>query len=52
MSIAGEIEKLNGIRQSGALSEEEYRKAKETLLSTIHYSTVPSHCHKTKIQTH
>lgn len=39
MSIADEIEKLNGLRQSGALSEEEYQKAKETLLSGIQAET-------------
>lgn len=32
MSIAEEIEKLNNLRQSGALSEEEYQRAKESLL--------------------
>jgi uncharacterized Tic20 family protein len=32
MSIAEEIEKLNNLRQSGAISEEEYQRAKESLL--------------------
>jgi len=41
MSIADEIEKLNGLRQSGALSEEEYQKAKETLLSGIQSGAQP-----------
>lgn len=33
MGIAEEIEKLNGLRQSGAISEDEYQKAKETALA-------------------
>jgi uncharacterized protein len=32
MSIADEIEKLSNLMQNGAISEEEYQKAKETLL--------------------
>ena len=32
MSIAEEIEKLNNLKQSGAISEDEYQKAKESLL--------------------
>lgn len=32
MSIANEIEKLNGLREKGAISEEEYQKAKKNLL--------------------
>lgn len=34
MSIADEIEKLNNLRQEGAITEEEYLKAKESLLKT------------------
>ncbi len=33
MSIAEEIEKLNNLRQSGAISEGEYQKAKESVLA-------------------
>jgi len=32
MSLADEIQKLNDLKQSGALSEPEYQQAKETLL--------------------
>ncbi|UCG60263.1 MAG: DUF4870 domain-containing protein [Phycisphaerales bacterium] len=32
MGIADEIEKLNNLRQTGAISEDEYQKAKESLL--------------------
>jgi len=32
MSIAEEIEKLNNLKQSGAISEDEYQKAKKSLL--------------------
>ncbi len=32
MSIADEIEKLNNLRRNGAISEEEYQKAKDSLL--------------------
>ena len=32
MSVADEIEKLNQLRQSGAISEEEYQNAKDNLL--------------------
>jgi uncharacterized protein len=35
MSIADEIEKLNGLRQSGAITEQEYQKAKEALLGKV-----------------
>lgn len=34
MSMAEEIGKLNELKQSGAISEEEYQKAKESLLAT------------------
>ena len=33
MSIAEEVEKLNNLRQSGALTEDEYQKAKESVLA-------------------
>lgn len=33
MDIAGEIEKLNNLKQSGAISEDEYQKAKESVLA-------------------
>ncbi len=33
MGIAEEIEKLNKLRQDGAISEDEYQKAKESVLS-------------------
>jgi uncharacterized protein len=33
MGVADEISKLNQLKQNGAISEEEYQKAKETLLS-------------------
>ena len=33
MSIAEEIEKLNNLLQSGAISEDEYQKAKESVLA-------------------
>ena len=33
MSLAEEIEKLNELKQSGALSEDEYQEAKESLLA-------------------
>ncbi|UCF16813.1 MAG: SHOCT domain-containing protein, partial [Phycisphaerales bacterium] len=33
MGIAEEIEKLNKLRQDGAISEQEYGKAKESVLS-------------------
>lgn len=33
MGIAEEIEKLNKLRQDGAISEDEYKKAKESVLS-------------------
>ena len=33
MSIAEEIEKLNRLRQQGAMSEEEFQKAKEAVIS-------------------
>lgn len=33
MGIADEIEKLNKLRQDGAISEDEYNKAKESVLS-------------------
>ena len=32
MSVADEIEKLNQLRQSGAITEEEYQNAKDNLL--------------------
>jgi uncharacterized protein len=32
MSVADEIEKLNNLRRNGAISEEEYQRAKESLL--------------------
>lgn len=32
MSVADEIEKLNNLRRNGAISEEEYQKAKDSLL--------------------
>jgi hypothetical protein len=35
MSIADEIGKLNELRQSGAITEEEYHKAKEVIFTTI-----------------
>ena len=35
MSIADEIQKLNELKQNGALSDEEYQKAKESLLAGI-----------------
>ncbi len=38
MSIADEIEKLNDLRQAGALSEDEYQEAKEALLAKDHSS--------------
>jgi uncharacterized protein len=34
MSIAEEIGRLNGLKHSGAISEEEYQKAKDSLLAT------------------
>ena len=33
MSLADEIQKLNDLKQSGAISEEEYQRAKDTLLA-------------------
>jgi len=33
MSIAEDIEKLNNLKQSGAMSEQEYQEAKESLLA-------------------
>ena len=33
MGIAEEIEKLNKLRQDGTLSEDEFRRAKESILS-------------------
>jgi len=33
MSLGGEIEKLNNLKQSGAISEDEYQKAKESVLA-------------------
>ena len=33
MSLADEIQKLNDLKQSGALSEQEYQQAKESLLT-------------------
>lgn len=33
MNIAEEIEKLNNLKQSGAISEDEYQKAKESVLA-------------------
>lgn len=35
MSIADEIGKLNELKQSGAMSEQEYQQAKETLLAKM-----------------
>lgn len=35
MSIADEIGKLNELRQSGAITEEEYHKAKEAIFTAI-----------------
>ncbi len=32
MSLVEDIEKLNGLKQSGAISEREYQQAKESLL--------------------
>lgn len=32
MSIADELEKLNALKEKGAISEEEYLRAKESLL--------------------
>ena len=33
MGLAEEIEKLNDLRQNGAISEEEFHQAKESLLA-------------------
>ena len=39
MSVVDEIEKLNGLKQSGAISEQEYEETKASLLARK--ATVP-----------
>jgi len=45
MGIAEEIEKLNKLRQDGAISEDEYQKAKESVLSQD--QPAPGHVYET-----
>ncbi|MHC4353789.1 MAG: DUF4870 domain-containing protein [Planctomycetota bacterium] len=45
MGIAEEIEKLNKLRQDGTLSEDEFRKAKESILSQD--QPAPGHFYET-----
>lgn len=42
MNLAGEFQKLNDLKQSGALSEQEYQRAKEILLATEKPVNLPS----------
>lgn len=38
VDIAGEIEKLNNLKQGGAISEDEYQKAKESVLAKYQFA--------------